>query len=106
MNFIRTIKSSEEDKIWLSTGSGLVEIYVNPEDIDYINNIAVSGDNLPAVENFINLPYIKEQLSRYSDDTLRKEVQELGIDEEELDRKSLEQTLLWNLSWDFKEGNY
>ena len=102
MNFIKTIKSSEFVD-YLSTGSGRIEIGIKEEDKDYIKDISTSGDNSNAVEAFIMLPHIQRQLKKYSDELLKQEVYELGVEDKINDRDELEQILVWNLAWDYSE---
>lgn len=102
MNFIKTIKSSEYVD-YLTTGSGLIELGIKQKDLELLKDIAQSGDNANAVEALRVRPHIKKQLSKYSDDILKKEVKEIGVLDNLKDRTELEQILLWNLAWDFAD---
>lgn len=105
-----TIKESDEDfidgedeKLWWSSGSGLIEISMTLEQAE---SVSVGGqDATPAVDELIEDPEIAEQLSNIDDETLRKELAEYGAwDDEELEVKSDNQKrLLWIAANDLVE---
>ena len=67
---------------YFSTSSGTIEIMIDLDDA-YMGSHP--GDCEPGVRTLIELPYIAEQLARYSDDHIRDELKEWGAwDDEEL----------------------
>lgn len=104
---VSEIRQAIENRSYLWTESqGRIELDI-PASI--VEQVAQSGDNLPAVEDALNgHPYIVAQLGRYDSKVLEDSIDEIGLEQpaHEMNIRTMHQYLLWMACWDiFDEQN-
>lgn len=87
--------------LWTS-GCGRIELDIPASIVD---EVAQSGDNLPAVESALQEhPYIVKQMERYDSKVLEEYLDEAGIDDvHQMNIRTMHQYLLWMACWDIHE---
>jgi hypothetical protein len=92
------------EKLWWSTGSGLIEIEMTMEQAESVSHPGPCDSD---VKFLSNLPEISQQLAKIDPALLRKELKEYGAwDEKELsDHDQNLQRLLWIAGGDIRDGN-
>ena len=105
VNMTETYNDSKfnENGTWCTTGSGYIELFLLNEDIE---NIAQSGDNLPAVQECLEKQYMQEQIKNLSDEDIEKQFKDIGLDkdpDEIFTKDEMLQYIIWDFAWNEHE---
>lgn len=96
---------SDEREYWFTSSSGRIEICFTKEEYE---SMPLSGQCDDTAEEMIQLPAIREQLDKITDEVLAGELAEYGAwsDEDLKDRKQNELRLIWIAASDVKEEQW